>query len=135
MLRIPKRVGFRHLYQSTRQARNRSGLDVLESIRDARPPPQRLSVREHQILLMLPKGMSLTHIADEIMISVKTPLSRPPSPDVSLRAMDYHLSAGSCQAKSKGRGKTPAARVQLSNTVAARSRKSTARAAHSSSFH
>lgn len=82
MLRIPKRVGFRHLYQSTRHARNRSGLDVLESIRDARPPHQRLSVHEHQILLMLPRGMSLTHIGDEMMISVMTPLSRPPLPDV-----------------------------------------------------
>lgn len=40
--------------------------------RDERPPHQRLSVREHQIMLMLLRGMSLTHIGDEMMISVKT---------------------------------------------------------------
>lgn len=40
--------------------------------RDSRPAHQRLSVREHQIMLMLLRGMSLTHIGDEMMISVKT---------------------------------------------------------------
>jgi DNA-binding NarL/FixJ family response regulator len=39
---------------------------------DERPPHQRLSVREHQILLMLLKGTSLTVIGEEMMISVKT---------------------------------------------------------------
>ena len=40
--------------------------------RDARPLHQRLSTREHQVMLMLLKGMSLTEIGDEMMISVKT---------------------------------------------------------------
>ena len=39
---------------------------------DDRLAHQRLSVREHQIMLMMTKGMSLTQIADEMMISVKT---------------------------------------------------------------
>lgn len=39
---------------------------------DTRPAHQRLSVREHQIMLMLLKGMSLTEIGEEMMISVKT---------------------------------------------------------------
>ena len=39
---------------------------------DARPPHQRLSVREHQIMLMLCRGMSPTEIGDEMMISIKT---------------------------------------------------------------
>jgi DNA-binding NarL/FixJ family response regulator len=39
---------------------------------DSRPPHQRLSTREHQIMLMLLKGMSLTDIGEEMMISVKT---------------------------------------------------------------
>ena len=40
--------------------------------RDERLAHQRLSVREHQIMLMMTKGMSLTQIADEMIISVKT---------------------------------------------------------------
>jgi DNA-binding NarL/FixJ family response regulator len=40
--------------------------------RDDRPLHQRLSTREHQIMLMLLKGMSLTDIGEEMMISVKT---------------------------------------------------------------
>ena len=40
--------------------------------RDARPPHQRLSVREHQVMLLLLKGVSLTEIGEEMMISVKT---------------------------------------------------------------
>lgn len=40
--------------------------------RDQRPPHQRLSVREHQIMLMLVKGMSPTEIGEEMMISIKT---------------------------------------------------------------
>lgn len=39
---------------------------------DHRPAHQRLSTREHQIMLMLLKGMSLTDIGEEMMISVKT---------------------------------------------------------------
>lgn len=39
---------------------------------DSRRPHQRLSTREHQIMLMLLKGMSLTDIGEEMMISVKT---------------------------------------------------------------
>jgi DNA-binding NarL/FixJ family response regulator len=39
---------------------------------DQRPPHQRLSTREHQIMLMLLKGMGLTEIGQEMMISVKT---------------------------------------------------------------
>lgn len=39
---------------------------------DDRPPHQRLTVREHQILLMLLKGISPTDIGEEMMISIKT---------------------------------------------------------------
>ncbi len=39
---------------------------------DERPAHQRLSVREHQIMLMLLKGMSVTEIGEEMLISVKT---------------------------------------------------------------
>ncbi len=39
---------------------------------DSRPAHQRLSVREHQIMLMVIKGMTLTDIGEEMMISVKT---------------------------------------------------------------
>jgi DNA-binding NarL/FixJ family response regulator len=40
--------------------------------RDARPAHQRLTVREHQIMLMMLKGMPLTQIGEEMLISVKT---------------------------------------------------------------
>ena len=40
--------------------------------RDARPAHQRLTVREHQIMLMIVKGKSLTEIGEEMLISVKT---------------------------------------------------------------
>jgi DNA-binding NarL/FixJ family response regulator len=40
--------------------------------RDDRPPHQRLTVREHQIMLMLLKGTSPSDIGEEMMISVKT---------------------------------------------------------------
>ncbi|HJV95908.1 MAG TPA: response regulator transcription factor [Albitalea sp.] len=40
--------------------------------KDERPPHQRLTVREHQIMLMMLKGMSLTEIGEEMLISVKT---------------------------------------------------------------
>jgi DNA-binding NarL/FixJ family response regulator len=40
--------------------------------RDERPPHQRLSIREHQIMLMMLKGLSLTDIGEEMLISVKT---------------------------------------------------------------
>jgi DNA-binding NarL/FixJ family response regulator len=40
--------------------------------RDDRPPHQRLTVREHQIMLMLLKGISPSDIGEEMMISVKT---------------------------------------------------------------
>ncbi len=46
-------------------------LDQLQG-RDERPPHQRLTVREHQIMLMMLKGMSLTEIGEEMLISVKT---------------------------------------------------------------
>lgn len=39
---------------------------------DDRPPHQKLTVREHQIMLMLLKGLSPTDIGEEMMISVKT---------------------------------------------------------------
>ncbi|HEY1398722.1 response regulator transcription factor [Roseateles sp.] len=39
---------------------------------DARPAHERLSVREHQIMLMTLRGMSVTEIAGEMMVSVKT---------------------------------------------------------------
>lgn len=39
---------------------------------DKRPAHQRLSVREHQIMLMLIKGMAQTEIGEEMMISAKT---------------------------------------------------------------
>lgn len=40
--------------------------------RDTRPAHQRLTVREHQIMLMIVKGKPLTEIGEEMMISVKT---------------------------------------------------------------
>jgi len=40
--------------------------------RDERPAHQRLTVREHQIMLMMLKGMPLTEIGEEMLISVKT---------------------------------------------------------------
>jgi DNA-binding NarL/FixJ family response regulator len=46
-------------------------LDQLQG-KDERPPHQRLTVREHQIMLMMLKGMSLTEIGEEMLISVKT---------------------------------------------------------------
>jgi DNA-binding NarL/FixJ family response regulator len=39
---------------------------------DDRPPHQRLTVREHQIMLMLLKGTPPVEIGEEMMISVKT---------------------------------------------------------------
>ncbi len=39
---------------------------------DDRPAHQRLTVREYQVMLMIVKGMSLTEIGEEMMISVKT---------------------------------------------------------------
>lgn len=39
---------------------------------DDRPAHQRLTVREHQIMLMMLKGMPLTEIGEEMLISVKT---------------------------------------------------------------
>ena len=56
-------------YLSARAAQHvRAQLDG----QDQRPPHQRLSTREHQIMLMLLKGMGLTEIGQEMMISVKT---------------------------------------------------------------
>ena len=46
-------------------------LDQLQG-RDERPAHQRLTVREHQIMLMMLKGMPLTEIGEEMLISVKT---------------------------------------------------------------
>jgi DNA-binding CsgD family transcriptional regulator len=47
---------------------------VREQLRgvDERPAHQRLSVREHQIMLMTIRGMSVTEMAEEMLISVKT---------------------------------------------------------------
>jgi DNA-binding NarL/FixJ family response regulator len=39
---------------------------------DGRAPHERLSVREHEIMLMIVKGMSLTEIGEKMFISVKT---------------------------------------------------------------
>jgi len=39
---------------------------------DDRPPHHGLSVREHEIMLMIVKGMSLTAIGDKLFLSVKT---------------------------------------------------------------
>lgn len=56
-------------YLSARAASQVSG--QLEG-RDDRPAHQRLTVREHQVMLMMLKGLSLTAIGDEMLISVKT---------------------------------------------------------------
>ncbi len=47
---------------------------VLDQLRgaDNRPAHERLSIREHQIMLMIVKGMSVTSIAEEMTLSVKT---------------------------------------------------------------
>lgn len=39
---------------------------------DDRPPHQKLSVREHEIMLMIVKGVPLTDIGEKMFISVKT---------------------------------------------------------------
>jgi DNA-binding NarL/FixJ family response regulator len=39
---------------------------------DNRPAHERLTIREHQIMLMIVRGMSVTSIADEMALSVKT---------------------------------------------------------------
>jgi len=39
---------------------------------DHRPPHQRLSVREHQIMRMIVKGMAAKEIGEEMIISIKT---------------------------------------------------------------
>jgi DNA-binding NarL/FixJ family response regulator len=64
-----RRVAAGGRYLSARAAQLVS--DQLQG-RDARPPHQRLTVREHQIMLMMLKGMSLTDIGTEMLISVKT---------------------------------------------------------------
>lgn len=56
-------------YLSARAASQVSG--QLEG-RDDRPAHHRLTVREHQIMEMMLKGLSLTAIGDEMLISVKT---------------------------------------------------------------
>jgi len=45
--------------------------DQLKGV-DERPPHQRLTVREHQIMLMLLKGVPPADIGEEMMISIKT---------------------------------------------------------------
>jgi DNA-binding NarL/FixJ family response regulator len=47
---------------------------VLDQLRgqDDRPAHERLSIREHQIMHMIVKGMSVSSIADEMALSVKT---------------------------------------------------------------
>lgn len=49
----------------------RTVLDQLRGL-DRRPPHERLSIREHQIMVMIVRGMSVTAIADEMALSVKT---------------------------------------------------------------
>lgn len=63
----------------------RSGLEILEEIKTQRPkladelevntgklPHERLSDREHQVMLMLAGGKSVSDIASELCLSVKT---------------------------------------------------------------
>ncbi len=51
-----------------------AALTVLDQLRgiDTRPAHERLSIREHQIMLMIVRGMSVTAIAEEMTLSVKT---------------------------------------------------------------
>lgn len=51
-----------------------AALTVLDQLRgiDNRPAHERLSIREHQIMLMIVRGMSVTAIAEEMTLSVKT---------------------------------------------------------------
>lgn len=69
MVRAIRSVAAGGQYLSVRAASR-----VREQLRgvDERPPHQRLSVREHQIMLMTIRGMSVTEIAEEMLISVKT---------------------------------------------------------------
>jgi DNA-binding NarL/FixJ family response regulator len=69
MVRAIRAVAAGGQYLSVRAASR-----VREQLRglDERPPHQRLSVREHQIMLMTIRGMSVTDMAEEMMISVKT---------------------------------------------------------------
>jgi DNA-binding NarL/FixJ family response regulator len=69
LVRAIRRVAGGGQYLSARAAPLVSG--QLEG-RDERPAHQRLTVREHQIMLMMLKGMSLTVIGEEMLISVKT---------------------------------------------------------------
>ncbi|WP_372658960.1 response regulator [Hydrogenophaga sp.] len=69
MVRAIRTVAGGGLYLSVGAARHVR--DQLRGV-DERPLHQRLSVREHQIMLMTIRGMSVTEIAEEMMISVKT---------------------------------------------------------------
>jgi DNA-binding NarL/FixJ family response regulator len=67
-------VGIRRVAAGGQYLSARAAPHVLDQLqgRDERPAHQRLTVREHQIMLMMLKGMPLTEIGEEMLISVKT---------------------------------------------------------------
>jgi DNA-binding NarL/FixJ family response regulator len=69
LLRAIRRVAAGGQYLSPQAA---PGVQMQLTGRDDRPAHQRLTVREHQIMLMIVKGKSLTEIGEEMLISVKT---------------------------------------------------------------
>lgn len=69
LLHAIRRVATGGQYLSAQAA---PGVQMQLDGRDPRPAHQRLTVREHQIMLMIVKGKSLTEIGEEMMISVKT---------------------------------------------------------------
>ena len=69
LLRAIRRVAGGGQYLSPQAA---PGVQMQLDGRDERPAHQRLTVREHQIMLMIVKGKSLTEIGEEMLISVKT---------------------------------------------------------------
>jgi len=64
----------RHVANGGRYLSVTASHSVLEQLRgsDKRLAHERLSMREHQIMLMIVKGMSVTDIAEEMSLSVKT---------------------------------------------------------------
>jgi DNA-binding NarL/FixJ family response regulator len=64
----------RHVANGGRYLSVSAAHSVLDQLRgsDDRLAHERLSIREHQIMLMIVKGMSVTHIAEEMALSVKT---------------------------------------------------------------
>jgi DNA-binding NarL/FixJ family response regulator len=69
LLRAIRRVAGGGQYLSPQAA---PGVQMQLGGRDERPAHERLTVREHQIMLMIFKGKSLTEIGEEMLISVKT---------------------------------------------------------------